>query len=653
MPETARSHVLTRSASAVVAAMLALGAALMAPAAAHADGSSVPDGVYLDRPWTLAGGEVWLNFVGSTSECGDGLGGYDRSVSFVSSAGTYELEGAGFGEGYWIGRGYAFLDTGAPLPVGQSVPVSGQIVLACTPTGGGTTQTISMPFTVRPSAPSSIYHTSTAWTWFAPNTGAGAVVTINALGFAPGESVVLLLANGTKYSGTGSWTGNLAGPTTVTADGSGAVAAQVTVPGGWAPDDLLDVIAAGETSRYLLISGSGELSGEPSIAIASTDAAFPGSAVSVTAGGFDAGETVQIALHSALSAAVPLGTLTASASGVASGIVYLPSSQPAGSYRIWAGAKTIGYLLLNAPLDIAAAPTTARISGPDRFQTAVAISQNNFSTGVETVYLANGLNFPDALSAGALAAQLGAPVILTPPTVLPDPVRDELNRLQPARIVIVGGEPSVSAEVEGLVEDLPFVHETDRLAGANRFETNRLLIDDALGAAPVVYVSNGLNFPDALAAAPAAASKDGAVVLVNGAASSLDSATLSLLSGLGVVDVYITGNVASVSAGIQSQLDTLFPGHVTRLAGVDRFDTASRIVAEAWPTGAESAILANGLNFPDALAAGALGQPMLTSLPSCIPGVVLAQLGDLQPNDLTLVGDATALSSAVQNFTHC
>jgi hypothetical protein len=45
---------------------------------------------------------------------------------------------------------------------------------------------------------------------------------------------------------------------------------------------------------------------------------------------------------------------------------------------------------------------------------------------------------------------------------------------------------------------------------------------------------------------------------------------------------------------------------------------------------------------------------MLTSLPSCIPGVILAELGNLAPSKVTLVGDAGALSTAVQNnFAHC
>lgn len=632
------------------ASALALGSTLLVPTVAHADASGIADGVYVSTPWVEPGGRFTIYTVGSTIDCG--------ATSFVSAAGTFELEGVGFGENYWVGRDRRFtdIDTGLEHPVGQSTPVSGQLVVKCT-VGGGPVQDFTMPLTVGPGGPSSIYKSGLGWTWYSPDTGEGAVVTLNALGFTPGETVTIMLANNNQFWDAGSWSGAQAGPVTVTADGSGAVTAQVTVPAGWESSDYLDLIAAGSTSKYLLVSGTGTvLEGDPTISVGSTDSAFPGSAVSVSASGYVAGETVAIGLHSASAPAVQIGTLTANGAGEVSGIVHIPASQPTGSYRVWMGASAISYLLLNAPLEISAKPTTDRLAGSDRFRTAVEISLANFEPGVETVYLANGLNFPDALSAGALAAQLGAPVILTAPTSLPDPVREELNRLQPNRIVIVGGYPSVSAGVEAIVEGLPFEPEVVRFDGDDRFETNRMLVEDAfpdVDSVPVAYISNGLNFPDALAAAPAAASKGGIVVLVNGGASSLDSDTINLLAYLGVEDVFITGDVSSVSAGIQSQLESIYPAHVTRFAGVNRFDTASRIVGEAWPSGASSAILANGLNFPDALAAGALGVPLLTSLPTCVPDVVLVQLGDLQLTDVTLVGDPASLSTTVQNFTRC
>ncbi|MET0813358.1 MAG: cell wall-binding repeat-containing protein, partial [Microbacterium sp.] len=89
-----------------------------------------------------------------------------------------------------------------------------------------------------------------------------------------------------------------------------------------------------------------------------------------------------------------------------------------------------------------AAPTyaTTRVAGADRYATAIAVSKSAYPNGAATVYLASGLDFPDALSAAAIASGNGASLLLTRANVLPDTVKAELQRLRPTKIVLVGGE---------------------------------------------------------------------------------------------------------------------------------------------------------------------------------------------------------------------
>ena len=65
----------------------------------------------------------------------------------------------------------------------------------------------------------------------------------------------------------------------------------------------------------------------------------------------------------------------------------------------------------------AAAASIVRFQGADRFATSAAITQASYAPGVPVVYIATGLNFPDALAGGAAAAKAGGPLLL----VLPDP----------------------------------------------------------------------------------------------------------------------------------------------------------------------------------------------------------------------------------------
>ena len=79
-----------------------------------------------------------------------------------------------------------------------------------------------------------------------------------------------------------------------------------------------------------------------------------------------------------------------------------------------------------------------RLSGADRFATAVAVSRTFFSRP-PAVYLATGFNFPDALAAVPAAGRVGAPLLLVGPSTVPTVVRDELTRLFPPRCYLIGG----------------------------------------------------------------------------------------------------------------------------------------------------------------------------------------------------------------------
>jgi putative cell wall-binding protein len=94
----------------------------------------------------------------------------------------------------------------------------------------------------------------------------------------------------------------------------------------------------------------------------------------------------------------------------------------------------------------AVAPTT-RIGGADRFEVSAAVSKTVFPTGANTVYVASGTAFPDALSGSSAAVAHNAPVLLVTGTAIPAAVATELDRLNPSRIIVLGGTSAVSDAV--------------------------------------------------------------------------------------------------------------------------------------------------------------------------------------------------------------
>ena len=298
-----------------------------------------------------------------------------------------------------------------------------------------------------------------------------------------------------------------------------------------------------------------------------------------------------------------------------------------------------------------------QIAGADRFVNADLIAKQAYPSGTGTVYVTNGYNYPDALSAGPVAVRDHAPILLTTPTSLPSDVVSTINTLNPTNIIVLGGINSVSDSVfstlQGLVDDPSHV---TRIGGADRFDASRNLAE-TFGTATTVFISNGFNFPDALSAGPAASTVNAPVLLVNGPSSSLPAATLQLFTDLGTTHVVIAGGPNSVSPAIESQLDSLFGGaNVTRLGGADRYE-ASKNINAAYFTSVPGAMIATGENFPDALAggayAGSLGEPLYTVHHDCIPTSTSAALASIGVNSLVLLGGINTLNNSVFTLTHC
>ena len=89
---------------------------------------------------------------------------------------------------------------------------------------------------------------------------------------------------------------------------------------------------------------------------------------------------------------------------------------------------------------------TDRLSGPDRYATATEAA--GLLGEPDTVYVATGVNFPDALAGGPAAVSDGAPILLTRRDDVPQATLDYLDGLDSlGRVVILGGTAAVSQEV--------------------------------------------------------------------------------------------------------------------------------------------------------------------------------------------------------------
>jgi glucose/arabinose dehydrogenase len=95
-------------------------------------------------------------------------------------------------------------------------------------------------------------------------------------------------------------------------------------------------------------------------------------------------------------------------------------------------------------------PVTRR-TGDDRFATSAALSSSEFQPPTTDLYLASGRSTVDALAGGWAAGTGDSPVLLTERTCVPDSVRAEVDRLQPQRLVLLGGTAALTDDVGNLL----------------------------------------------------------------------------------------------------------------------------------------------------------------------------------------------------------
>ncbi|SEB37030.1 Putative cell wall binding repeat 2 [Paramicrobacterium humi] len=297
-----------------------------------------------------------------------------------------------------------------------------------------------------------------------------------------------------------------------------------------------------------------------------------------------------------------------------------------------------------------------RLYGADRFDTSVSLSRHahNFSEEGKTrrVYVATGFDYPDALSAAALAGSDDAPLLLVEKGKIPASVKKELLRQWPDEIVVVGGTGVISATVQKQLGQ--YAPKVTRVTGADRYATSQGLAK-RFAKADTAFIATGRDFPDALAAGAAAGSIDAPVVLVDGAKKSVTASTSQLLKSLKVKNVVVAGGTGVVSSGISAQLQKA--GYkVSRLSGADRYATANAINAKYFSK-AKSAYIATGLSFADALAgsatAGAKDAPLFVTRPTCMPSSVKSTITKQKPSEIFVLGGPTVVSNAAGILTSC
>lgn len=339
------------------------------------------------------------------------------------------------------------------------------------------------------------------------------------------------------------------------------------------------------------------------------------------------------------------------------------------------------------------APIVQRISGTDRYATAIAVSQARWATVGQSdpvrgqagaVVLARGDDFPDALAGVPLAAYRHAPLLLTEPTMLASATLAEIQRILPAdgnhTVYVLGGSTAVSPAIANELHRAGY--QVVRYGGETRYGTALQIAELGLDNPANIILASGDTAADALVAGPYAAGqnevaggKPAAIVLtgtdgINNPAIT-DPATAAYVRG------HLQEQASTIPACQKSIAAIGFPAFVALnkfvastaptmkmpcwvgYAGADRYETAALLEPAVGP--GTNLGVASGTQFPDALSGAAyeasFQQPLLLTDPKTLPSFTAAALTsafnrsqefDAAPFTVTVFGGTAAVSQKVE-----
>lgn len=194
-----------------------------------------------------------------------------------------------------------------------------------------------------------------------------------------------------------------------------------------------------------------------------------------------------------------------------------------------------------------------------------------------------------------------------------------------------------------------------RLYGLSRYDTAIAISKKGWSdKSSAVILARGDDFPDALAGAPLAAKLKAPILLTH--SSFLTEATEKEIIRLSPQEVFMLGSNNAISWQTEMDLTTkcsIPSSKIHRLGGDDRYQTALLIVKYLKEASfiSDTAIIATGENFPDALSASNISSylhmPIILTQQDYLPDIVKNNLKELGIKKTIIVGGTLAVSETI------
>ena len=267
--------------------------------------------------------------------------------------------------------------------------------------------------------------------------------------------------------------------------------------------------------------------------------------------------------------------------------------------------------LQNDIKDLYTKPSTQvkSLQGNRRFETAVAISKEGWNSNADTVIIASAYSVVDGVSATPLASIKNAPILLVDKNEVTNSTKEELKRLNPSNIIVIGGTNVVNDNTYNELKSILPSASIKRIGGINRYETSLNIAKEMSKYKNIdkVYVAGGHGEVDALSIASKAGEDKAPIILTPKDDLTYDS--YDWLKSQNLLDAYFIGGDLVISDNVINKVNSVTSNNVlnNRVYGLNRQETNAKVIQKFYTNSNYNAVLVTKSNpLVDALSAGPL-----------------------------------------------
>ena len=224
-------------------------------------------------------------------------------------------------------------------------------------------------------------------------------------------------------------------------------------------------------------------------------------------------------------------------------------------------------------------PHSTEIIGANRYDTAAKISKKGWNAS-STVVIANGLNEIEGIVANPLASVYNAPVLLTDKNKVSSYTINELKRLKPSNIIIIGGKNSIGESAEKSIKNAVSSVSIKRIDGSNIEELSVNIAKEIDSKANVskIYVAGENGAADALSVVSKAAEEKAPIIVTS--KNSVNSSVKNWIKSNSISSAYFLGKTAVISDNVIKEIDSVVSGNVSgnRIGGSNRNQTNAKVI---------------------------------------------------------------------------